>query len=115
MARSQFPVPACWGIDLACASLFLVDYAVRFSTCFAAPWSGDQTQPLSCWRTAFYTLRNLVHFVFNPLNLLDMFATLPTIAALAIGSGDPTRRLLALKTLRYVVKMMPSRWHHGPY
>ena len=100
IVRSQVPAPAyCRGIDLTCASLFLVDYAVRFSTIIAVPWSGDQTGPPSRWRTAVYALRNLAHFVFSPLNVLDLVATMPTIADLALGSGDVTRRLLALKTL----------------
>lgn len=91
-----------WDIDALCASLFLVDYAVRLVTCFAVPWTGDQAGKPSFGRYAWHALRNLTHFVLTPLNIIDAIATLTTIAALADGSSDVTRHLLALRSLRCV-------------
>jgi len=100
--RSSSSSVAYWDIGALCASLFLFDYAVRLVTCFAVPWTGDQAGKPSCGRYAWHALRNLTHFVLTPLNIIDAIATLTTIAALADGSSDVTRHLLALRSLRYV-------------
>lgn len=102
---------AFWSIDVLCTALFVFDYAARLFTCVAAPWaaerlpgSGDAAEGGThcCARggTSRSVARNLIHFLFAPLNMIDAVATFPTVAALAMGQTDAVRRLLALRVLR---------------